>query len=67
MFTCSFKFNDLNSLCFQDTIKQDFIVEQDVRQIDGVLLWWDLDLIGDGKYIISTGGEHHKPKVYFIG
>ncbi|KAI6176971.1 Kinesin-like protein [Aphelenchoides bicaudatus] len=58
----SFVLNDLNSLTFQGTTTLDFTVNSSVKQIDGVLLWWDLDLDGSGQFVISSGAERDGPR-----
>lgn len=62
----SFIFNDINSLNFQDTVKMEFTISSDIKQVDGILFWWDLDLVGDGSLVISTGGDENTPRVTYM-
>ncbi|KAI6188027.1 Protein arginine N-methyltransferase [Aphelenchoides besseyi] len=50
-----FYFNSIESLELNEAKELDFIVNDDVDKVDGVLLWFELDLNGDGKSMISTG------------
>jgi hypothetical protein len=61
--TFSFTLNDVNSLCLRTTTTIQFDIQTNVKQIDGVLLWWDLDLAGNGQLVISTGSDHGGPRV----
>ncbi|KAI6214978.1 Protein arginine N-methyltransferase [Aphelenchoides besseyi] len=50
-----FHFNSIESLKLNEAKELDFIVNDEVDEVDGVLLWFELDLNGDGKSLISTG------------
>ncbi|MFH4980372.1 hypothetical protein AB6A40_007081 [Gnathostoma spinigerum] len=73
----SFNFEDINSIKYHESIATNFKVSgSSVSQLHAVLMWWDLDMDGTGKYIISLAPkwmnkeacwrDHWMQAVYFF-
>ncbi|KAI6241484.1 Protein arginine N-methyltransferase [Aphelenchoides fujianensis] len=52
-----FQFTDHDAMEFTDSVQMDFKLDADRDHADGVLLWWDLDMLGDGTLKITSGPE----------
>jgi protein arginine N-methyltransferase 7 len=59
----SFNFSDPDSLIFDETFTNTFeIVNKVVTQLDAVIVWWELDMLGDSSTIINLAPEWQDPR-----